>query len=236
MILDTGANWIRLNESDNRFVELHRLLVQAEKYVQIRDPRTTKCDYWGICKNDATENLVVKCGETYEGEKLAITYKDVMRAFPELKALMNELKLQPYIGKNYIGNWGIHRHSYGNRGQWNICVLGKGNRKATINFHNVVDSTTQYGKCTSHYFFHILDDSEKTEIVETINVKEGQMYSLNVWEWHSHITSSKTNHAECFLLHFKDVESKEETLGLLKSLNETSWLSEKIKGLLAWFR
>lgn len=220
MILSSGINWIRINENDSRFVELEKLLQQAEKFVAIKDPRILECDYWGICRDNKEEEIVVKCSGEYHGERLAVTYNDVMRAFPELKKVMDELKIYPYIGKNYIGNWGIHKHAYGDKSKWNICVLGKGNKNATINFHEVIETTNNYSECTNQYFFHILEPNEKTKVLETIHVAPGQIYSLNTWQWHSHITKSKSNHAECFLLHFKGAITKEQVEKTLHNIDD----------------
>ena len=129
-ILDAGRNWIRLNDMDYRLMALARLLPEVEKWVGEQDRRVLDAQYWGITKDSPAETCVVNLGSEsgYAGDELEVTYYDVMRQFPELKRLFEELELQPYLGTNKIANWGIHRHCYNPTARWNLVLVGEGIR------------------------------------------------------------------------------------------------------------
>jgi len=72
----------------------------------------------------------------------------------------------------------------------------------TVNFHEFDNDSDFESMSNDHIFdLHDREFSEDT-IIETVKIKDGQCYSFNTGQWHSHIVEGKK--AELFLLHFKD--------------------------------
>jgi hypothetical protein len=191
MILNQGTYWQKIDHTDPKLVELVSLLNQAEDFIEqtVTDIRTRT--YWGI------SGAII--GNQYLndiGHGLPVTYQDIMLHLPQLKELMTELDLIEYIGRNIQSNWGIHRHHASSDYHWNMCILGKGNNNGALNFHQVDDSENEYSSIP--VYDHL---PYNTRIIETVKINEGEIFSLNTWQWHSH-TTPETGRVETFLLHF----------------------------------
>jgi len=219
-ILSEGERWIRLNERDYRLKKLQQLLPEVENWAIDQDPRVRGSNYWGICRDAPGENVVVNLSYEggkqggYEGEDLLIDYYDVMRAFPELKELFRELELQPYLGRNSIGNWGIHRHCYNPLSRWNLVLLGEGNDGGEgIFFRN-------HPECPEDpdfdYVVDYLAEGESVEEIERCALAERQAYSIDTWTWHSHLSPHEK--AVAWLMHFKYADRKESVKDVLRHL------------------
>jgi hypothetical protein len=224
-ILDCGKHWIRLDETDSRLKKLRKLLPEVENWIGRYDPRVLTAQYWGITKDSPEETCVVNLGSEsgYEGEELEVTYEDVMRQFPNLKELFGELGLQPYLGTNKIGNWGIHRHCYNPTARWNLVMLGEGNVGSRGNFFEYVgdhpvdpDYDLVYG---------VLDECEEEEArrVETVYLSDGEAYSIDTWQWHSHLTGSgeQWHPTRAWLMHFKYAPDRKGIESVLRSLRRS---------------
>jgi len=191
MILEQGNFWFKLDHTDPRLVELVSLLDQAEDFIEQAVPDIRTRVYWGI-SGDPIRNQYLND----IGQGLPLTYQDIMLYLPRLKELMTELDLIEYIGRNIQSNWGIHRHHADSDHHWNMCILGKGNNNGSLNFHQADDFTKEYSLVP---VYNHLDYDAK--IIETVSISEGEIFSLNTWQWHSH-TTPETNRVETFLLHF----------------------------------
>ena len=222
-ILGEGKCWIRLNQEDYRIRRLRALLPVVENWVCLQDPRVRGSHYWGVCRDAPGENVVVNLSYEegrqggYEGEDLLVNYYDVMRAFPELRELFKELELQPYLGRNSIGNWGIHRHCYNPVSRWNLVLLGEGNDGgAGIFFRN----HEEYPEEPSYeYVVDYLEEGCSVEEIERCALETGQAYSIDTWTWHSH--QSHHEKAVAWLMHFKYADKKESVKEVLAKLE--SW-------------
>lgn len=225
MILGKGKSWIQIDDTNAKFAELCVQLRLAERYLHLKNWETASSDYWGLCRDNPDENVMVNLdGKTLCGRNtpLGVTYEDVMTALPRLADLMDELCLHPYIGHNSIGNWGIHRHAYSHDSKWNLCVMGEGNDPATVAFHRQINGPA-YEDLADTHIYDLLDKKAKTEIVEALEVFEGEMYSFETWQWHSHTVKRRNNKVECFLLHFKGADTQEKTLEILRRGNQGFW-------------
>lgn len=214
MITSKGKHWIAIDPYSAKFHELTFQLSLAERYLHLMQPNTVGCDYWGLCRDNPEENTVVRLSEGMCGTQMQVTYKDVMRVLPRLKQLIAELDLHPYIGKNYIGNWGIHRHAYSRDSRWNLCVMGPGNDPATVTFYEVIKGPT-YPALTDTHIFDLLDKNARTKSVESLIVNDGDLYSFNTWVWHSHKVKRRDNHVECFLLHFRKADTQAKAIEVI---------------------
>lgn len=207
MIKSYGDNFVQFKAK--RFAELVRLLTIAEGYVFGRDPRAVGADYWGVCEGSVEENTIVRLSEGLTGLRLRTTWEDVAATFPELVELMDEFGLHYYIGKNYIGNWGMHRHIYDESSTMNLCILVNGNNHGTVNFHDVGESEDKFMGMQDDNILEIMDSvSEEfiaSTMIESVPIRDGDIYSFNTGIWHSHIVAG--THAELFLLHFKNASS-----------------------------
>jgi hypothetical protein len=222
MILSKGKHWIAIDPAAAKFQELTVQLNLAERYLHLMQPDTVGCDYWGLCRDNPEENTVVRLADGMCGNQMEVTYNDVMRVLPRLKQLMAELDLHPYIGKNYIGNWGIHRHAYSRDSKWNLCVMGPGNDPATVAFHEVVKGPV-YEALTDTHIFDLLDRQARTRVIESLPVNVSDMYSFNTWVWHSHKVKRRDNHVECFLLHFKNADTQTKAIEVIKNGRRGIW-------------
>lgn len=221
-ILDAGRNWIRLNDMDYRLRALARLLPEVEKWVGEQDRRVLDAQYWGITKDSPAETCVVNLGSEsgYAGEELEITYYDVMRQFPELKRLFEELELQPYLGTNKIANWGIHRHCYNPTARWNLVLVGEGNNGGRGEFF---EYTGEHPVDPEYdLVYGILDECESKEArsVETCWLNDNEWYSIDTWQWHAHHTASQEewHPARAWLMHFKYTPDRAGIEEVLKNL------------------
>ena len=221
-ILDAGRNWIRLNDMDYRLRALARLLPEVEKWVGEQDRRVLDAQYWGITKDTPEETVVVNLtsNQEYESEALEITYYDVMRQFPELKRLFEELELQPYLGTNKIANWGIHRHCYNPTARWNLVLVGEGNNGGRGEFF---EYTGEHPVDPEYdLVYGILDECEAEEArsIETCWLNDNEWYSIDTWQWHAHHTASQEewHPARAWLMHFKYTPDRAGIEEVLKNL------------------
>ncbi len=229
-ILGEGERWIRLNEQDYRLKKLQQLLPEVENWVINQDPRVRDSHYWGICRDAPGENVVVNLSYEdgvqggYEGDDLLVNYYDVMREFPELRQLFKDLELQPYLGRNSIGNWGIHRHCYNPVSRWNLVMLGEGNDEGEgIFFRNDPDGCYPVDPTYEHVVDYLEDGVSLPEI-ERFALGDGQAYSIDTWTWHAH--QSRHQKAIAWLMHFKYADKKESIKEVLRKLE--SWGIDRV--------
>lgn len=219
-ILDGGKNWFRLDKMDVRLRRLQQLLPEVEAWVALKDPRVLTAQYWGMTKDSPEETCIVNLGSGYDGEELGVTYDEVMREFPELKELFKELELQPYLGTNKIGNWGVHRHCYNPTSRWNLLLTGEGNDGGRGEFF-------EYGgdhPVDPEYdlVYGILEECEEQEAksIETLYLNSNEWYSIDTWQWHAHKLYGKEWHpARAWLMHFKYAPTKEAAREVFQYLN-----------------
>lgn len=221
-IKDYGQNWLRLDETDYRLKALARLLPRVEQWIGEHDRRVLDAQYWGITKDSPEETCVVNLGSDsgYSGDELEITYYDVMRQFPELKELFRELELQPYLGTNKIGNWGIHRHCYNPTSRWNLVLLGEGNDGGRGEFF---EYTGEHPKDPEYdLVYGVLDECEEREAksIEVSYLNSNEWYSIDTWCWHAHHApyGEKWHPARAWLMHFKYAPDKVAVQEVLKNL------------------
>jgi hypothetical protein len=221
-ILDAGKHWIRLNATDYRLKKLQQLLPEVENWIAKHDPRVLTAQYWGITKDSPEETCVVNLGSEsgYDGEELLVTYEDVMQEFPYLKELFKELELQPYLGTNKIGNWGIHRHCYNPTARWNLVMLGEGNVGGRANFFEYVGDHPVDPEYDLVY--GVLDECEEEEVlkVETVYLTDGEAYSIDTWQWHSHLAGNgeQWHPTRAWLMHFKYAPDRDGIENVLRNL------------------
>lgn len=202
MIKTVGNNFVKFKRTDANLKELSRLLTLVEGYIFGKDKNAIGCDYWGICAEGGEENAIVRLSQGLEGKALKVKWSQIEKNFPELVELLDTMGLHYYIGKNYVANWGVHRHIYDTTSTMNLCMLIKGNNGGEVNFHEI-DRDNPYLPLSDDHIFDLFEnDSEFATITESVNIRDGDFFSFNTGVWHSHITEG--DRAELFLLHFKD--------------------------------
>ena len=220
-MLVEGQNWIRINEKDSRFIEIQTLLKKVEEFLQKEIPAVIESHYWAISPLYEQDGiLLTKNGQLVTEEKFPkINYDLIMEKFPLLKELMNILDLEPYIAKNKFGDWGVHRHAYSLNSLWNICILQEDNNNAVIEFREITNKKNLSVFEDPEKLFNSLDTDIETNLIESVTVKTGEIYTLNTWNWHSHVTNVVDHRAECFLLHFKNSTNKDRVKQTIDRLN-----------------
>ena len=202
MIKTVGNNFVKFKRTDANLKELSRLLTLVEGYIFGKDKNAIGCDYWGICAEGGEENAIVRLSKGLEGETLKVKWSQIEKNFPELIELLDFMGLHYYIGKNYVANWGVHRHIYDTTSTMNLCMLIKGNNGGEVNFHDS-DNDHDFEELSDDHIFDLYDnDSGFVTISESVPIRDGDYFSFNTGVWHSHITEG--DRAELFLLHFKD--------------------------------
>jgi len=210
MIKTIGENFIQFKKS--AFAELITELTKVEGYLIGRCNTLNGCDYWGIVDAEGEENCYVNLAQGLSGEPHGVTWFDLKAEFPRLIELLDEHNLHYYIGKNYVGNWGVHRHIYDESSTMNLCLLVKGNNLGTVNFHEF-DNELDFEEMSNDHIFDLHNEKFSDDtIIETVKIKDGECYSFNTGMWHSHIVNGKT--AELFLLHFKDATKPQDILDM----------------------
>lgn len=205
MIKSIGENYVKFAKSD--FSQLIRQLSILEGYIFGKNKSAMTADYWGVCEEGGDEDTIVKLADGLTGKPLGITWQKIEKLFPDLIAELDKHGLHYYIGKNYVGNWGVHRHIYDESSTMNLCLLVNGNNGGTVNFHEFdFDNNSNFEDLSDNHIFDLHDKefSEDT-ITESVKIKDGDCYSFNTGQWHSHIVQGKK--AELFLLHFRDATS-----------------------------
>jgi hypothetical protein len=202
MIKTVGNNFVKFKRTDANLKELSRLLTLVEGYIFGKNKNAINCDYWGICAEGGEENAIVRLDQGLEGKPLKVEWSQIEKNFPELIELLDAMGLHYYIGKNYVANWGVHRHIYDTTSTMNLCMLIKGNNDGEVNFH-AINIDNPYLPLSDEHIFDLFDnDSGFATITESVNIRDGDYFSFNTGVWHSHITEG--DKAELFLLHFKD--------------------------------
>ena len=168
MIKTVGENFVQFKKS--AFAELITELTKVEGYMIGRCDTLNGCDYWGIVDAEGEENCYVNLDQGLSGEEHGVTWFDLKAEFPRLIELLDEHNLHYYIGKNYVGNWGVHRHIYDESSTMNLCLLVKGNNGGTVNFHEF-DNELDFEEMSNDHIFDLHDKefSEDT-IIESLNI------------------------------------------------------------------
>lgn len=208
MIKLIGSNFVQFKKS--AFRELVTELTKVEGYLIGRNLNVNGCDYWGIVENGDDENCYVNLATGLSGVPHGINWSEIENNFPRLIDLLDDFNLHYYIGKNYIGNWGVHRHIYDSTSTMNLCILVAGNNSGSVNFHRF-DNESDFETMSDDHIFDLHDKpfSEDT-IAESVEISDGEIYSFNTGKWHSHIVEGEK--AELFLLHFKNSTTVEDIL------------------------
>jgi hypothetical protein len=204
MIKSIGNNYVKFQKSD--FSQLVRQLSILEGYIFAKNKSAMTADYWGVCEEGGEEDTIVKLADGLAGKPLGITWQKIEKLFPDLIAELDKHGLHYYIGKNYVGNWGVHRHIYDESSTMNLCLLVNGNNGGTVNFHEFDDDAEFFDELSDDHIFDLHHASfEEGTITESVKIKDGDCYSFNTGVWHSHIVQGEK--AELFLLHFRDAIS-----------------------------
>ena len=204
MIKSIGNNYVKFQKSD--FSQLIRQLSILEGYIFGKNKSAMTADYWGVCEEGGEENTIVKLADGLTGKPLGITWQKIEKLFPALIQELDKHGLHYYIGKNYVGNWGVHRHIYDESSTMNLCLLVNGNNGGTVNFHEFDDDSEFFDEMSDDHIFDLHHASfEEGTITESVKIKDGDCYSFNTGQWHSHIVQGEK--AELFLLHFRDAIS-----------------------------
>jgi len=204
MIKSIGNNYVKFQKSD--FSQLVRQLSILEGYIFGKNKSAMTADYWGVCEEGGEEDTIVKLEDGLGGKPLGITWQKIEKLFPDLIAELDKHGLHYYIGKNYVGNWGVHRHIYDESSTMNLCLLVNGNNGGTVNFHEFDNDAEFFDELSDAHIFDLHHASfEEGTIIESVKIKDGDCYSFNTGVWHSHIVQGKK--AELFLLHFRDAQS-----------------------------
>lgn len=228
-ILDEGQCWIRLDEGYWKLRKLKALLPVVERWIADKDPRVITSNYWGICMDAPGENVVVNLTYEdgvqggYEGEELLVNYYDVMEAFPELRQLFVDLELQPYLGKNSIGNWGIHRHCYNPTSRWNLVMLGEGNDGGAGIFFKNDEEGCYPVEPTYEYVVDYLAEGISLQEIERCSLETGRVFTIDTWNWHSHLTHDPDHKAVAWLMHFKFANSKDNVKDVIRHQDVWGW-------------
>jgi hypothetical protein len=200
MIKTMGENFVQFKKPV--FSELVTELTKVEGFLMAKNKNVIGCDYWGIVDAEGDENTIVNLDKGLTGQPLNVEWSTIAKKFPNLIQMMDDFGLHYYVGKNYVGNWGVHRHIYDSTSTMNLCLLVKGNNGGTVNFHEF-DNDSDFETMSDDHIFDLHDkEFSRDTIVESVDIKDGQCYSFNTGVWHSHIVYG--NRAELFLLHFKD--------------------------------
>tara|TARA_R110000772_G_C13288654_1_gene437768 strand:+ start:1164 stop:1880 length:717 start_codon:yes stop_codon:yes gene_type:complete len=219
-VIAEGKHWLKLE--DYRIDKLRELLPVVEEWIALEDPRIVGANYWGICADEPTENVFVNLANGYDGVPLLVNYKDVMKQFPKLHGLFIDLELQPYLGVNKIGNWGIHRHCYNPTSRWNLVLLGEGNDGGSAEFF--LHPETDLIEPDWDYVVDYMEGCEGTTVKDYFEVKDNEAYSVDTWTWHAH--NCLTGNATAWLMHFKYADKKISVKRVLDKLN--TWGHERI--------
>jgi len=204
MIKSIGNNYVKFQKSD--FSQLVRQLSILEGYIFAKNKSAMTADYWGVCEEGGEEDTVVKLEDGLGGKPLGITWQKIEKLFPDLIAELDKHGLHYYIGKNYVGNWGVHRHIYDESSTMNLCLLVNGNNGGTVNFHEFDNDSEFFDELSDDHIFDLHHASfEEGTITESVKIKDGDCYSFNTGQWHSHIVQGEK--AELFLLHFRNATS-----------------------------
>ena len=201
MIKSIGNNYVKFKKSN--FSQLVRQLSILEGYIFAKNKSAMTADYWGVCEEGGEEDTIVKLEDGLGGKPLGITWQKIEKLFPDLIAELDKHGLHYYIGKNYVGNWGVHRHIYDESSTMNLCLLVNGNNGGTVNFHEFDNDSEFFDELSDDHIFDLHHASfEEGTITESVKIKDGDCFSFNTGQWHSHIVQGKK--AELFLLHFAD--------------------------------
>ena len=205
MIKSIGENYVKFQKSD--FSQLIRQLSILEGYIFGKNKSAMTADYWGVCEEGGEENTIVKLADGLTGKPLGITWQKIEKLFPALIQELDKHGLHYYIGKNYVGNWGVHRHIYDESSTMNLCLLVNGNNGGRVNFHEFdFDNNSNFEDMSDNHIFDLHDkEFSEDSIIESVKIKDGDCYSFFTGQWHSHIVQGEK--AELFLLHFRDAIS-----------------------------
>jgi hypothetical protein len=209
MIVSVGDMWIKLDHTHERLVAMAELLNKTERYIISIEPRVWSCDYWALCRDNPEENISVRLEEGLDGKQLHVTWEDACENVVGFDEFFSRYNLHPYIGRNKAGNWGIHRHIHDLNSQWNICILGSGNDGGTIGFHRT-DDESKYEQMDDLHIYDVLEDNHHDELIASVPIQNGEIYSLHTLHWHSHRVPASDNRTEAFLLHPMNASTQQE--------------------------
>lgn len=186
MIQDSGTNWIRLDSRNSLINHYWDLLKEIDIYIQEHND-LQDATYWAICRDNFVHNEIFCSNNT--GKKITTPWISIVKKFPELPIIQNKLNLHAYIGRTMAGNWGIHRHCYAPNSAWNLVIFDSGCSNGSIDFYK---SKTAKITPTSEYYEDEVDfNSDGFSLWESVPIMTGDIYSLNTWAWHAHVTRNR---------------------------------------------
>lgn len=181
-------------------------------FVLERNPKADDGDYWGLCPNKKAEiisyiDFVHHTNDVHY--PLLATFEDALIYVPEFKELLDEFNLEPYFGKAIAGNWGTHKHVFSPTSMWNMCVMDKNTEHSIIRFHDLTDTSKIYYDPSFEYFYDHLQNSEPLITTCEFESNPNEIYSLNVWNWHSFYVPDHKK-TDTYLFYFKDTKTEED--------------------------
>lgn len=188
-------------------------------FVLEKDPSVINSDYWGLCEYRNSE-IVGLSGYVHHIEnkhkQLQTSLDEVCEFDNDLLKLFDELGLHIFFGKISSGNWGIHKHSYPPNSIWNMCVLDHNTENCKVGFHRPTGDEYYKEASSTYYYDHLKDDIEvTTELV--VDVTPGDIYTFNVWEWHSFFVPNNKK-VDVYVFYFVGANTEEDINKILERL------------------
>lgn len=193
---------------------------QVNAHVLTRHPDADHSDYWGLCEFKTAEIVSYIDFEFHKNDihyPLKDSFEQVLDDIPEFKEFLKEFNLHPYFGKAIAGNFGVHKHAFAPDATWNLCVLDKNTENSKVGFHFPVEGRDLYGPVVDEYFYDHLDNDRPVTTELSIDVGPEDIYSFNVWQWHS-FTVPENKKTDVYLFYFKNAVTEEDIDNIIKKL------------------
>lgn len=218
----TSPYFRKLNFSDELHTRIFNICRKVNKFVLDKHPDADDSDYWGLTINKHAEIASYIDFEHHKNDvhyPLKATYEDALIYVPELQILIEEFNLEPYFGKAVAGNWGTHKHVFSPESRWNMCVFDTNTENTVIRFHELVDKDRVLYDPTLEYFYDHLQNDETLDTTCEIFTNTNDIYSLNVWNWHSFYVPEHKK-TDTYLFYFKNTVTETDIDNVIERLKK----------------
>lgn len=213
-------NFKKLDLSKELNQEILELTEQVNHAVLEINPAANNGDYWGVCNYEPANIISYIDFEYHRNDQhfpIQVTWEELCNKVPKLSAFVERFDLHQYVGKVLSGNFGIHRHAFGVNSHWNFCVLNNNTKTTTVKFHSPINKT--YPECSEHYLYDQLTNDDPATVDEIVNINKGEIYSFNVWQWHSFTVpdNEKTN---SYIFYIKEATKEKDISSYLEKIQK----------------
>lgn len=213
----------KLNLSERCKEELFSVPRKIRSKISELNPKIPTSFYWSVGMG-AHQNIISFNNDVMSDQTFLLSEEHglpaLIKFIPEIPDYFKRFGLNQYIGGINEADWGIHRHVYSETSRWNLALLDSERADNSLVSFWEVEGDYPAEPLDGHYFDVFEGKSSKPPLYET-TVMSGEVYLVNSWCWHSHVTIDGRGKVQGYLIPIDgsvDEESAVQSIVKIESL------------------